>query len=156
MSAYDPNHVYVPAYFTIGVKILIVGPSRRILVMRRCDKINRPNEWDLPGGAVDTEEDPTNACRREALEETGLEIFNVKPILTYAYIPRPGGQRNAIIIGYQAQTDSEDVQLSWEHVEYRWLTVEEIEALDVHPLQEKILEAFRHPIPEPMPTEDRG
>jgi 8-oxo-dGTP pyrophosphatase MutT (NUDIX family) len=40
------------------------------------------DNWEVPGGAVEQEESPTAACRREVLEELGLD--------------RPGGRVLAV------------------------------------------------------------
>lgn len=147
MNAYDPNYVYTPYFFSVGVKALVIGPSKRILVMRRSDLISRPGTWELPGGSVDAQEDPSEACIREIKEEAGLEAYAVQPIMTHTYAPIKGiGERNAIIIGYRAYVPSEDVALSWEHTEYEWVELEELKKLHLHPLQQRILDAYHESI----------
>src|SRR5207245_4998652 len=50
---------------------IIAGPDRRVVLILRK---NEPRGWALPGGFVDYGEELGHACRREAREETGLEI----------------------------------------------------------------------------------
>ncbi len=45
-------------------------------VARRHD----PNDWALPGGKVDPDETELEAAVRECLEETGIEIWNLKEV----------------------------------------------------------------------------
>lgn len=53
-----------------GVAAVIQDEAGRILVTRRSDN----GRWCLPGGHVDPGESISEACVREVLEETGLEI----------------------------------------------------------------------------------
>ncbi len=55
----------------LTVDALILLPGRRLVLVRRR---NLPAGWALPGGFVDPGESALEAVRREALEETGLEI----------------------------------------------------------------------------------
>lgn len=60
---------------------VIAGPDGRIvLILRR----NEPHGWALPGGFVDQGEELGAACRREAREETGLEVELVEQLFTYS------------------------------------------------------------------------
>ncbi|MFP4167462.1 MAG: NUDIX domain-containing protein [Desulfonatronovibrionaceae bacterium] len=54
------------------VDIIIFTPPDRVLLVRRR---NRPVGWALPGGFVDYGESAEEAAKREALEETGLEVI---------------------------------------------------------------------------------
>ncbi|HKJ72233.1 MAG TPA: NUDIX hydrolase [Gammaproteobacteria bacterium] len=54
--------------------------DRVLLIERR----NPPHGWALPGGFVDPGEDLTTAVRREAAEETGLELAELFQFATYS------------------------------------------------------------------------
>jgi 8-oxo-dGTP diphosphatase len=60
---------------------IIAGADGRIvLVLRK----NEPRGWALPGGFVDSGEEIGAACRREAKEETGLDVELVSQLFTYS------------------------------------------------------------------------
>jgi 8-oxo-dGTP diphosphatase len=60
---------------------IIAGPDGRIVLILRK---NEPRGWALPGGFVDYGEEIGKACRREAKEETGLEVELVAQLFTYS------------------------------------------------------------------------
>jgi 8-oxo-dGTP diphosphatase len=63
------------------VDAIIAGPDGRIVLIERK---NEPHGWALPGGFVDAGEEFGAACRREAKEETGLEVDLVAQLFTYS------------------------------------------------------------------------
>ena len=56
-----------------SVASLIRDDDGRVLLVRHVE-----GRWQLPGGAVDPDERPADAARREAREETGIEIEPVE------------------------------------------------------------------------------
>ena len=75
---------------------IISGPDGRIvLILRR----NEPLGWALPGGFVDWGEELGAACRREAKEETGLDVELVTQFFTYSD-PRRDPRKHTISTVY--------------------------------------------------------
>lgn len=69
------------------------GAGRVLLV----EPTYKPN-WEVPGGAVEREESPTAACRREVLEELGLDR-PVGRVLAVDWVPsRPERPEGLILI----------------------------------------------------------
>lgn len=55
---------------------LVFDTSGRLLV------INNQRGWDFPGGHVEADETPSEALRRELMEEACATIKNVRPFLS--------------------------------------------------------------------------
>jgi ADP-ribose pyrophosphatase YjhB (NUDIX family) len=62
------------------VDIIIEIEGQIILIMRK----NPPHGWAIPGGFIDYGESAEDAARREAKEETGLDIVNLRQFHTYS------------------------------------------------------------------------
>src|SRR3989344_712629 len=104
------------------------------------------NEWDLPGGLVDINEDHLVALKREVQEEIGVveyDEISISSSLRTEYnlkgVPYP-----ITILGYVACYKSGEIILSKEHSEFSWMTVEEIHKLtekEIKPVMKNILES---------------
>lgn len=66
---------------TPTVDAVIADPQGRVVLIRRK---NPPYGWALPGGFIDAGESAADACRREAREETCLDVELVEQLFTYS------------------------------------------------------------------------
>jgi 8-oxo-dGTP diphosphatase len=60
---------------------IIAAPDGRIVLI---DRRNEPFGWAVPGGFIEQGEEYGAACRREAREETGLDVELVAQLFTYS------------------------------------------------------------------------
>jgi 8-oxo-dGTP diphosphatase len=108
-------------------KVVVFHPhdKTKILALKRgADHKYRPNDWDLPGGNVLFGEDIIESVIREVKEESGLDVESLKPIQVRSK-PEFEGGIYLLIINYRAVAKTEDVVISHEHTEYKWVTTEE-------------------------------
>jgi 8-oxo-dGTP pyrophosphatase MutT (NUDIX family) len=116
----------------VAAATLIFDKQGRVLVLRRSiDDRHRPGEWDIPGGAIDIGEPVLDGAIREAREEVGVMIPPNSMQLCYAhssviYHTELKERVSITWLVYAARLPSEQsVQLSEEHDEYHWWTLDE-------------------------------
>lgn len=76
------------------VDIIIRHADGIVLVKRR----NEPRGWALPGGFVDYGESLEAAAQREAMEETGLELLELRQFGAYSDPRRDPRQHNISVV----------------------------------------------------------
>ncbi len=86
------------------VDIIIEIGATIVLIKRK----NPPHGWALPGGFVDYGESYETAALREAEEETGLVVQNLRQFRTYSDPDRDPRQHTASTI-FIAQADSQPI-----------------------------------------------
>jgi len=75
--------------------MLIRDERGRVLLV---DPVYKP-AWDLPGGAVEAEESPHAACRREVTEELGLDL-PLGRVLAVDWVPSRPERPEGVVIVY--------------------------------------------------------
>lgn len=96
--------------------IFLARDTRRFLLAHRSDDVEQPGTWGTWGGAIDAGEDPEEAARREAVEETGrgVKIERMVPLFVF--------RKNTFrYSNFLAVVDHEFMpRLGWETQGYRW------------------------------------
>ena len=65
-----------------AARVLLVDDERRVLLQNCCDPADRSQSWwNTTGGGIDDGETAEQAAAREVLEETGLRIEDVGPVV---------------------------------------------------------------------------
>jgi nucleoside triphosphatase len=106
---------------TVGV--FIFNPAGELLLLK---SHKWPGKYVIPGGHVELGERLEEAAVREAKEETGLDIYDLKFVnfQQFVYDPAFWKQRHFIFFDYACKADSLDVKLNDEAEEYVWVKLE--------------------------------
>jgi 8-oxo-dGTP diphosphatase len=94
--------------------------ENRFLLLKRATP---PYIWAPPGGHLEKDEDPEKGLQREVREETGLEIEILAVANTWFGLWR---NQPLLAIDYLTAYRAGSVELSTEHSDYRWLTMDEL------------------------------
>ena len=122
--------------FFVGIHGVISNRGR-VLVLRRAERMPyRPGSWDLPGGHLALGENFEACLLREVKEETGLDVtierlLGLHKIDAEPYLQAVYACRLSVYQPIKLRPD--------EHVESRWVSRDEIAALDLIPYLSAIL-----------------
>ena len=102
---------------------IIAGPDGRIVLILRK---NEPKGWAIPGGFVDYGEEVGKACRREAKEETGLDVELLAQLFTYSD-PRRDPRKHTMSTVYACRVAAvAEPQAADDAADARWFRESEI------------------------------
>lgn len=97
----EPVYIHRNPFPTVDI-IIELGDDRIVLIERK----NPPHGWALPGGFVDYGESAEEAAAREAREETGLVLKNLRQFKVYSD-PERDPRHHTITVVFVAEVDSE-------------------------------------------------
>ena len=84
--------------------------------------------WDLPKGHIEKNEDEKETVLREVEEETGLKdvrfVEGFREFIKYFFKFR-GKTIFKTVVFYLAETKTEEIKISKEHIGYKWLQYKE-------------------------------
>jgi ADP-ribose pyrophosphatase YjhB (NUDIX family) len=118
---------------TVGCSAVIFDPNReKILLTRRMDN----GCWCLPGGQMNAGESVAEACLREVLEETGLQVCLTKLIGIYSDPNRlveyvDGSRYHFVTLCFEAKVIDGELRLSNETTCINYFMLGEIEKMDL-------------------------
>lgn len=91
---------------------------------------NERDEWELPGGKLETAESPEACVSREIEEELGISVQPARILDCWIYEPLP--QAFVVIVTYGCvERGFEPLKLSDEHNALGWFTLEELAELPI-------------------------
>ena len=108
--------------------VIIIDDQDRFLIINRTKTApTHPLHWDLPGGHIEDGEEPKEAAKREAFEETGLKVSDLKAKNV------PDSFRHFFTTkNYSGKIEFKENPESGviEHNDYKWVTLKQYEKMD--------------------------
>lgn len=104
---------------------LVLNKKGELLLVKRADNDEfMPGYWEIPGGGTDYGENTKEALAREIAEECGLTVGVGYPLHMQSYYMNFDDKnihRIQITFRCDLLDDTQEVQLSTEHTEYKWV-----------------------------------
>jgi len=124
---------------TVG--ILIFDPEGKMLLVR---SHKWKNKYVIPGGHVELGESLIDAVKREAKEETNLDVLDIEFVCMQEYIYGEGfyKDRHFLFLDFSCKTNSTEVILNDEAEEYKWLTYSASFDLPVEKYTREVIDTF--------------
>ena len=112
----------------VGVKAFLKNKDGKYLLLRRSSEKYKgtTGSWDIVGGRIDAGATLIENLRREVKEETQLPILG-EPKLIYAQDIIRGEEKHVVRLSFIASTEGEPILDTSENVEFKWLTIAEME-----------------------------
>jgi len=113
---------------TVG--ILIFNPSGELLLMK---SHKWPGRYVVPGGHVELGERVEQAVIREAIEETGLDVYELHFLCWQEFVHDPAfwKRRHFLFFDYACKSKSNEVRLNDEAEDFNWVNPEKALALPI-------------------------
>ena len=118
--------------------------KEKVLLVRRADN----GKWAVPGGYMQAGESFSEACKREVMEETGLEV-NINRLIGIYTSPNllleysDGNKWQLVVLHFDAEFVSGELKPSEETTEFGFFSLSEIYVLDMNGLDRKrVLDGF--------------
>ncbi|MET0899705.1 MAG: NUDIX domain-containing protein [Mycobacterium sp.] len=112
------------------LRALRADGSTAVLLQHRAPWSHQGGTWGLPGGARDSHETPEQAAMREAEEEAGLAAHTLVVRTSVVTSEVPGWSYTTVIADAASMLDTVPNR---ESSELRWVAVEDVSALPLHP-----------------------
>lgn len=114
--------------FGLTVRGLLKMNNKFLILKRHPNSKTNPNRWELPGGKVDHGENFDQALLREFKEETNL---NVKIDDFIGAVQENFPHKKTVAIVMNIEFISGSIQISNEHVDWKWSSIDELENLNI-------------------------
>lgn len=106
----------------VGVYGLIFNSFSQILIVKRSPNDSHPGVWEMPGGALEINEQPQQGALREIKEETNLNVNIFYTISTTSSFSEKQPEVQVVRISFLCSVaNPASLKLNHEHTEYKWV-----------------------------------
>lgn len=123
--------------------VIILDNENRILLLKRSSYPDQwqPNKLNLVGGAVDVNEQPIEAAKREVMEETGIKLENI--IEKFVIQRNENNIEHLFVSKLPKKYNNYDISLDKENDGYIWSSYNEIFNMKKDQLVPNLLDYIR-------------
>lgn len=114
---------YDPLKLPVSAKGALIVDDHALLLK------NERDEWELPGGKLESGETLEQTVRREIEEETQLKVNVHECLHAWVYVINDNATVLVVVFACQSYDSLASLQVSSEHKEARWWPLPEVEAL---------------------------
>jgi len=129
----------------IAVRAVIVKDSN-VLIIREASQYKggtHHGKYDFPGGKIKVGESISTALLREVKEEIGVAVKVLNPFFVDEWMPIIKGEQIQIIgIFFKCELLADDIKLSADHDDYKWVSSESYVSVPLIDATRKALESF--------------
>lgn len=114
----------------VGVGAIIFKEGSVLLAQR--NKLPSRGNWSIPGGAVQLGETLESACRREVIEETGLEVKVISQFVVLNRITHDDWDRvrfHYVLIDYICTPNGGTLRPGGDISDVKWCSLEELSTI---------------------------
>lgn len=104
------------------MKAFIVKDNK-ILLLKRSKNESNTGAWSIPGGKLETPENPFEGLKREVAEETSLKINILNPLRVHYFQTEEG--QTITLISFYCKYAGGEITLNEEHDEFKWVNIED-------------------------------
>jgi len=107
---------------TLGVGVVVINEHDQLLVIK--DRLGQ--QYKIPGGYIDDDENISSAAVREVKEETGIDVDFLSVVALGHFRPLQFGESN-LYVGCTAKALSKEINIidDYEIIEAKWMNLSE-------------------------------
>lgn len=122
--------------------------KKKILLLKRSNDVKTyKGHWAGISGYIEKNEKPFETAVKEIVEETGLKITDFKLVKRGKPIKFKDNYKGKffywVIHPFIFSTTKKNIEIDWEHIDYKWILPEEITNFQTVPKLKEVFESTR-------------